>query len=59
MNTPLTHDELDTVLQQGWFRKKIEEGLSSPDAGELTRERISRIVRQGMEAAKKRVKLTR
>lgn len=47
-------DNLDAVLQQDWFRAKIEEGLNSPDVGELTRERIADLVREGIEAAKKR-----
>lgn len=47
-------DDLDAVFQQDWFRAKIEEGLNSPDVGELTRERIARLVREGIEAAKKR-----
>lgn len=47
-------DDLEAVLQQAWFQAKIQEGLNSPDVGELTRERIARLVREGIEAAKKR-----
>ena len=50
----ILEDDLDAVLQQDWFRAKIEEGLNSPDVGELTRERIADLVREGIEAAKKR-----
>ena len=50
----ILEDDLDAVLQQDWFRAKIEEGLNSPDVGELTRERIAGLVRKGIEAAKKR-----
>ena len=50
----ILEDDLDTVFQQDWFRAKIEEGLNSPDVGELTRKRIASLVREGIEAAKKR-----
>jgi predicted transcriptional regulator len=50
----ILEDDLDAILPQDWVRAKIEEGLNSPDAGELTRGRIAEIVSEGIEAATKR-----
>ncbi len=47
-------DELDAIARQPWFQKKIEEGLASPIVGELTPERVSQLVQQGIERAKRR-----
>ncbi|MEJ0027716.1 MAG: hypothetical protein WDN01_16955 [Rhizomicrobium sp.] len=47
-------DELDAIARQPWFLKKIEEGLASPDAGELTPELIDRAVQEGIDRAKRR-----
>jgi predicted transcriptional regulator len=54
VDTLILEDDLDSVLQQQWFQAKIQEGLKSPDVGDLTRERIAGLVREGIEAAKKR-----
>jgi len=45
-------DNLEEILAQDWVRKALEEGDRSPDAGELTRERIRELVRQGIDRAK-------
>jgi hypothetical protein len=45
-------DDLDAIVAQPWFAQKIEEGLASPDAGELTRERIDQLVQEGIALAK-------
>ena len=46
-------DDLDAIMNQSWFLKKIEEGLASEDAGELTKERIARLVQEGIALAKR------
>jgi hypothetical protein len=40
-----------TALRRDPFRKRIEEGLASPDAGDLTRARISELVEEGIARA--------
>jgi hypothetical protein len=47
-------DDLDAVVAQPWFQKKIEEGLASPIVGELTPDRVSQLVRQGIDRANRR-----
>lgn len=47
-------DDLDAIARQPWFLKKIEEGLASPDAGELTSELIDQLVQEGIDRAKAR-----
>ena len=49
----ISGDSLDRILEQPWLRKKIEEGLASPIAGELTRERIARLVEEGIALAER------
>lgn len=51
---------VDTLIREdgqassvrGWLRERIEEGLRSPSAGELTREKFDRLVSEGMARAK-------
>ncbi len=45
--------DLDAIVRQPWFLKKIEEGEASPIAGELTHERIQQLVQQGIDLAKR------
>lgn len=47
-------DDLDAIARQPWFLKKIEQGLASPDAGELTSELIDQLVQEGIDRAKAR-----
>ena len=37
---------------RGWMRERIEEGLASPSAGELTRSRPDRLVTEGIARVK-------
>ncbi|MEJ1967715.1 MAG: hypothetical protein WDN03_03615 [Rhizomicrobium sp.] len=46
-------DDLDAIVGQPWFVKKIEEGEASPIVGELTPERITQLVQQGIARAKR------
>ncbi len=50
----LLMDDLDAITHQPWFAKKIEEGLASPDAGELTPQLIDQLVQEGIDRAKRR-----
>jgi hypothetical protein len=45
-------DDLENILAQDWIQRALEEGERSPDAGELTRERIKDLVQQGINRAK-------
>ncbi|HEX4303329.1 MAG TPA: hypothetical protein VHZ78_11080 [Rhizomicrobium sp.] len=47
-------DDLDAVVAQPWFKRRIEEGLASPIVGELTPDRVSQLVRQGIDRANRR-----
>ncbi|HWA88415.1 MAG TPA: hypothetical protein VG889_00155 [Rhizomicrobium sp.] len=47
-------DSLEDLFDQAWIREKIEEGLASPIAGELTRERIAQLVEEGIALAERR-----
>jgi hypothetical protein len=49
----LIRDDYELVLGQEWLRRQIEDGLKSPDAGELTRARISELVEEGIARAKR------
>ena len=44
----------EDLVREPWLRKKIEEGLASPVAGELTRERIAQLVEEGISLAERR-----
>ncbi len=48
----LVMDDYDAFFRQPWVKQKIEEGLSSPDAGELTRDVIAQLVQEGIALAK-------
>jgi hypothetical protein len=50
----ILEDSLEDFVREPWLRKKIEEGLASPVAGELTRERIAQIVEEGIALAEHR-----
>jgi len=50
----LLNDDFVDGLNQDWIRKKIEEGLSSPVVGELTPERITQLVEEGIARAERR-----
>jgi hypothetical protein len=51
---------LNTLIREGalldfdqyWLRQQIEEGLASPNAGELTEEHIRHLVSEGIGRAK-------
>ncbi len=47
-------EDYDAITQQPWFRQKIEEGEASPIVGELTPARVTQLVQQGIERAKRR-----
>ncbi|MGH6869902.1 MAG: hypothetical protein ACREHE_00210 [Rhizomicrobium sp.] len=47
-------DDMEAILSQDWMQKAIQQGLDSPDAGELTRERLKTLVEQGMDRAKRK-----
>ncbi len=47
-------DDLDAVFEQPWIGAKLEEGLASPDAGELTPELIDKVVQEGIDRANRR-----
>lgn len=44
-------DDYDAIVRQTWFQKKVAEGETSPIVGELTRERVSQLVQQGIGRA--------
>jgi len=46
-------DNFNELLQQPWLQKKIEEGLKSGPAGELTRERLKQLIAEGIALAEK------
>jgi hypothetical protein len=48
-------DDYESTLRQNWFRRQIEKGLMSPDAGELTRARIDELIEDGIARAKKKI----
>lgn len=50
----LDDDDLDAIVAQPWFARKIEEGEASPIAGELTPERVDELVKQGIASAQRR-----
>ena len=35
----------------GWIKTRLEEGLASPNTGELTREKLDRLVNEGIRRA--------
>ena len=47
-------DDLDHALNHSWLREKIEEGLASGSAGELTRDVLSQLVEDGIARAARR-----
>ena len=49
----ILEDSFEDLLHQPWLLKKIEEGLASPLAGELTRECLREIVDDGIALAEK------
>lgn len=42
----IQEDEAEASVR-GWMRQRIEEGLASPSAGELTRTKLDRLVAEG------------
>ena len=50
----LIREDQDVSAVSGWLRSRIEEGLASPNAGELTREKFDRLVSEGVARAKRR-----
>jgi hypothetical protein len=44
----------EDLAREPWLRKKIEEGLASPVAGEFTRERITQLVEEGISLTERR-----
>lgn len=49
----LLTDDCDAFFNQSWVGEKIDQGLASPDAGQLTREFLSQIVQEGLALAKR------
>jgi hypothetical protein len=49
----ILQDNFDDILGQSWLLEKIKEGLASPVAGELTRERIGQLVEEGIALTEK------
>jgi len=46
IDTLVEGDAMEVAITDA-LRKKLEEGLASPDAGELTREKFDRLVEEG------------
>jgi len=49
----LLMDDYDGFFRQPWVKEKIEEGLASEDAGELTKDVIAQLVQEGIASAKR------
>lgn len=50
----LIREDQAVSTASGWLRSRIEEGLASPGAGELTREKFDRLVSEGIARAQRR-----
>jgi hypothetical protein len=50
----LIEEDRETSAIQGWMKARIEEGLASPSAGELTRDKLRRLVSEGVSRATRR-----
>jgi hypothetical protein len=44
----LIEDDRQTGQMQAWMRVRLEEGLASPSAGELTEEKVKQLVGEGI-----------
>lgn len=44
----LIEDDRADATMQDWMRKRLEEGLASPNAGEMTRDKLHRLVEEGI-----------
>ncbi|HEY8696002.1 MAG TPA: hypothetical protein VIM02_00160 [Rhizomicrobium sp.] len=49
----LIEDDRTDAVVQDWMHKRIEEGLASPSAGEMTKEKLDRLVDEGIARAKR------
>jgi predicted transcriptional regulator len=49
----ILEDSFEDLVHEQWLQKKIEEGLASPVAGELTRERLRLLVEEGIVLAER------
>ncbi|HEX3673763.1 MAG TPA: hypothetical protein VHU87_05770 [Rhizomicrobium sp.] len=49
----LIENDGDDEMLSDWARQRIEEGLASPNAGEMTREKLERLMAEGMAKARK------
>jgi len=47
----LIEDDKQTSSMRAWMRTRLEEGLASPSAGELTQEKLERLVGEGIARA--------
>jgi hypothetical protein len=50
----LIEDDGADAIMQDWMRKRIEEGLASPSAGEMTKEKLDRLIDEGIARAQRR-----
>jgi hypothetical protein len=47
----LIEEDRESATVLGWMRERIRDGLASPNAGELTRDKLNRLVNEGIARA--------
>jgi hypothetical protein len=47
----LIEDDRQTGSMRAWMRARLEQGLASPSAGELTQDKLERLVGEGIARA--------
>jgi hypothetical protein len=50
----LIQEDQENLVAQDWIKRRIEEGLSSSSAGELSKDKLKRLVHEGIARASRR-----